>query len=155
MGLSRAINKLSLISKLILLESLDKMVKSWKFVLQPQISKWSEIADSLTFLRRLFVKCEISIYSAAFDGDLKMTFNLKHGKDFSIAFCSRFLISNDFLSKNGKTQANSVFDTTQIFGCLINASSKYIFMQRSIKILMYSLFRKICFNFRISKCRVL
>ena len=55
MGLSRDINKLSLISKLILLESsLDKMVKSLKFMLQLQVSKWSEIADCLTFLRRLF-----------------------------------------------------------------------------------------------------
>ena len=51
MGLSRAINKLSLISKLILLESLDKMVKSLKFVLQSHVSTWSEIADCLTFLK--------------------------------------------------------------------------------------------------------
>ena len=36
MGLLRAINKLSLISKLILLESLDKMVISLKFMLQSQ-----------------------------------------------------------------------------------------------------------------------
>ena len=39
MGLSRDINKLSLIRKLILLESLDKMVKSLKFILQSQVSK--------------------------------------------------------------------------------------------------------------------
>ena len=39
MGLSRDISKLSLISKLILLESLDKMVKSSKFMLQSQVSK--------------------------------------------------------------------------------------------------------------------
>ena len=38
MGLSRAINKLSLISKLMLLESLDKIVKSLKFMLQSQVS---------------------------------------------------------------------------------------------------------------------
>ena len=65
MGLSRDISKLSLISKLILLESLDKMVKSSKFMLQSQVSKWSEIADCLTFLRRLFVRWEIPIYSAS------------------------------------------------------------------------------------------
>ena len=53
MGLSRDISKLSLISKLILLESLDKMVKSSKFMLQSQVSKWSVIADCLTFLRCL------------------------------------------------------------------------------------------------------
>ena len=34
MGLSQAINNLSLISKLILLESLDKMVELLKFMLQ-------------------------------------------------------------------------------------------------------------------------
>ena len=39
MGLSRDINKLSLIRKLVLLESLDKMVKSLKFILQSQVSK--------------------------------------------------------------------------------------------------------------------
>ena len=65
MGLSRDISKLSLRSKLILLESLDKMVKSTKFMLQSQVSKWSEIADCLTFLRRVFVKCEIPICPAA------------------------------------------------------------------------------------------
>ena len=62
MGLSRAINKLSLINKLILLlESLDKMMKSLKFMLQSQVSKWSKRADCLTFLRRLFAKCEIPV----------------------------------------------------------------------------------------------
>ena len=55
-------HKLSLINKLI---SLDKMVKSSKFMLQSQVSKWSEIADCLTILRRFFVKYEIPIYSAA------------------------------------------------------------------------------------------
>ena len=39
MGLSRDINKLSFISKLILLGSLDKMVKTLKFMLQSQVSK--------------------------------------------------------------------------------------------------------------------
>ena len=65
MGLSPDISKLSLISKFILLESLDKMVKSSKFMLQSQVSKWSETADCLTFFRRFFVKCEIPICSAA------------------------------------------------------------------------------------------
>ena len=37
------------------------------------------------------------------DGDLKMTFNLQYGKVLSIAFCSCFLISNDFLPRKGKT----------------------------------------------------
>ena len=58
------------------------------------------------------------------DGDLKMTFNLQHGTVLSISFCSRFLICNDFLSRNGEIQANSYFDTTQLFGCLINTLSK-------------------------------
>ena len=63
MGLLQAINKLSLISKLILLlESLDKMMK---FMLQSQVSTSSEITDCLTILRRLFVKCEIPVCSAA------------------------------------------------------------------------------------------
>ena len=54
MGLSRDSSKLSLISKLILFESLHKMVRLSKFMLQSQASNWSEIADRLTFLRRLF-----------------------------------------------------------------------------------------------------
>ena len=62
MGLSQDVNKLSLISKLILLESLEKMVKLLKFMLQSQVNKWSERANCL---RRLFVKCEIPICSAA------------------------------------------------------------------------------------------
>ena len=45
MGVSWAIDQLSLISKLILLESLDKIVESLKFMLQSQFIKWSEIAD--------------------------------------------------------------------------------------------------------------
>ena len=38
MGLSRDISKLSLIRKLMLLESLDKMVKSLKITLRSQVS---------------------------------------------------------------------------------------------------------------------
>ena len=49
-----------------------------------------------------------------------MTFNLQYGKVLSGAFCSEFLIYNDFLQRNGKTQTNSFFGTI----------SKYIFMQR-------------------------
>ena len=45
MNLSRAINKLSLISKLILTESFDKMIELLKFMLQSQVSKSSELAD--------------------------------------------------------------------------------------------------------------
>ena len=68
---------------------------------------------------------------AILDGELKMTFNLRYGKVLSIVFCGCFLISNDFLSKNRKTQTNSFFGTTQIFGCFINTLPKYILMERS------------------------
>ena len=54
--------------------------------------------------------------------DDKAEFFRKHilkMKTLSIAFCSPFLISNDFLPRNGKTQTNSFFGTTQIFVCLI------------------------------------
>ena len=61
MVLSRAIYKFFLKSKLKLLESLDKMVKSLQFKLQPQVSKWFEIADYLTISRQLFIKCEMPI----------------------------------------------------------------------------------------------
>ena len=57
-----------------------------------------------------------------------MTFNWQYGKVLLIVFCGRFFISNDVLPNNGKTQANSFFGTIQIFGCLINTLSKYIFM---------------------------
>ena len=84
-----------------------------------------------------------------------MTFNLQYGKVLSIAFCSHFLISIDFLPRNGKTQTNSFFGTIQILGFFINTLCRYIFMQQSTKFLGYALLQKICFNFRISKCRVL
>ena len=74
-----------------------------------------------------------------------MTFNLQYGKVLSIAFCSRFLISNDFLPRNGKTQTNSFFGTIQILGRFINTLCKYIFMQRSTKFLGYPLLQKIFF----------
>ena len=76
-------------------------------------------------------------------------------KVLSITFCSCFLIYNDFLPKSGKTQTNFFCGTMQIFGCLTNTFFKYIFMQPLTKILGHPLLRKICFNFRISKCRVL
>ena len=51
MSLLRDVNKLYLISKLKLLESLEKMMKSLEFMLQSQVSKLSELlADCLTFL---------------------------------------------------------------------------------------------------------
>ena len=53
------INKLSSISQLKFLESLDKILKSLKFTLQFQVSKWSEIADCLTF--DLFNKCKMEV----------------------------------------------------------------------------------------------
>lgn len=64
MGLSRTINNFSLIDKLKLLESLDKMMKAQQFLLQSQVSKGSEIADWFTLLKHLFTKCEIPICSA-------------------------------------------------------------------------------------------
>ena len=51
-----------------------------------------------------------------------MTFNLQYGKVLSIAFCSHFLISIDFLPRNGKTQTNSFFGTIHILGHFINTS---------------------------------
>ena len=89
------------------------------------------------------------------DGHLKTTFNLQYGKVLSIALCSLFLISNEFFPRKEKTQINSFFGTIQIFRCLINTLSKYVFMQRSTKLLGYLLLRKICFNFRISKWKAL
>ena len=65
MGLLRAINKLSLIGKLKLRESLDKMMKSIKFMLQSQLSKLSEIADCIKVSRHLFVKCDILVCPVA------------------------------------------------------------------------------------------
>ena len=53
------INKLSSISQLKFLESLEKILKSLKFTLQFQVSKWSEIADCLTF--DLFNKCKMEV----------------------------------------------------------------------------------------------
>ena len=43
-----------------------------------------------------------------------MTFNWQYGKVLSIAFCGRFLISSDFLPRNGKRHINYFFGTIQI-----------------------------------------
>ena len=51
------------------------------------------------------------------DGYLKMTFNLQYGKVNTIELCRRFMISNDFLPRNGKRGANSFFSTMQINSC--------------------------------------
>ena len=59
MGLAGAARKLSLISELKLLASLDKMMISLRFILQSKVNKWSEIADGLRFLRCLFLGCKI------------------------------------------------------------------------------------------------
>ena len=45
-------------------KSYDKMLKSLKFMLWPQVSEWSEITDCLTSLTILFVKCESPTCSA-------------------------------------------------------------------------------------------
>ena len=50
-GLSWDISKLSLISKLILLQSLDKTVRSSKFMLQSKVSKWCEISWLLDIVK--------------------------------------------------------------------------------------------------------
>ena len=63
--LSRFINKLSLRSKLNLLQSVAKMLKSSKFMAQLHCNRWSDIADCLTILRRFPVRSEIPMYSAA------------------------------------------------------------------------------------------
>ena len=39
-----------------------KRYESLRFMLQSQVIKWSEIADCLTFFKRLFVKCKIPIF---------------------------------------------------------------------------------------------
>ena len=56
MGLSQNINKLSLISELVLLELLDKMVKSLKFMLHSQVSKIKNgfvIRDNLLSIQKI------------------------------------------------------------------------------------------------------
>ena len=65
-----------------------------------------------------------------------MTFNLQYRK---FHFCSRLLISNDFLPRNGKTKLNLFFGTIQILERFINNLCKYIVMQRSTRFLGYVL----------------
>ena len=65
MGLSWAIKKLSLISKLKLLESLDKMVKSLKFTLQSEVIKWSEIAVCQTQSSHMFSWSDVKAFCLA------------------------------------------------------------------------------------------
>ena len=89
------------------------------------------------------------------DGASKKNFNKQYSKVLSITFDSSFLISNYLLLRIGKKQTNFFFGTIDIFECLINTLSKYIWMQRSTKVLGYPFFRKLCFTIRISKCRVL
>ena len=64
-GVSRIINKLSLMSSLKLLVSEAKISKSSKLMEQSHCDRWSETADCLTFLTRFSVKLEIPICSAA------------------------------------------------------------------------------------------
>ena len=80
-------------------------------------------------------------------------FRWRYGKVLSIAFCSCFLISNDNLPRNAKTQSKS-FLVQYKSRCLINTSSKYIFMQRLTKSLGYLLVL-VCFSFWFSKSRVI
>ena len=84
------------------------------------------------FSRKHIGKMEVVV---RLDGDLKITFNLQYGKVLSIVFCFCFLISNNVLTRNWKKETfrNFFFGTIQIFWCLINTLSKYIFMQRSTK----------------------
>ena len=66
-----------------------------------------------------------------------MTFNLQYSKssfNSTLQFFWFFFIFNDFLPRNEKTHTNSFYGTIQIFGCLINTLSKYIFTQRSAKL---------------------
>ena len=71
---------------------------------------------------------------------LKMTFNFQYSKSSfnrTLQFFCFFVflfIFNDFSPRNEKTHTNSFYGTIQIFGCLINTLSKYIFTQRSTKL---------------------
>ena len=59
------IDKLSLRSNLNLLQSVAKMLKSSKFMVQLHCIRWSEIAYCFTFLRHFPVRLEIAMRSAA------------------------------------------------------------------------------------------
>ena len=64
-GLSRIINKLSLMSSLKLLVSEAKISKSSKLMEQSHCNRWSETANCFKYLTRFSVKLEMSICSAA------------------------------------------------------------------------------------------
>ena len=64
-GLSRFINRLSLMSSLKLLVSETKTSKSTKLMTQSHCKQWSETADSFIFFTHFTVKLEIPICSAA------------------------------------------------------------------------------------------
>ena len=64
-GLSRSLNKLSLISSLILLVQEAKMSKWSASTNQPHCKRWSGIAESFTFLTLFSDKLEIPICFAA------------------------------------------------------------------------------------------
>ena len=64
-GWSRLINKLSLIRSLNLFASEARISKWSKSIEQLHSSRWSDIADCLTLLRRFPAKLDISICSAA------------------------------------------------------------------------------------------
>ena len=69
--------------------------------------------------------------------------------------CSSIKMALCFAIINTKCILILVFGTIQILGRFINTLCKYIFMQWSTKFLGYALLQKICFNFWISKCRIL
>ena len=64
-GLSRLINRLSLMSSLKLLVSVAKTSKLSKLMTQSHCKRWSETVDSFIFFTRFSVKLEIPICSAA------------------------------------------------------------------------------------------
>ena len=64
-GLSRFINRLSLMSSLQLLVSEAKTSKLSRLMTQSQCKRWSQTADSFIFFTRFSVKLEIPICSVA------------------------------------------------------------------------------------------
>ena len=60
-GLSRFINRISLMSSLQLLVSEAKTSKSSRLMTQLQCKRWSQTADSFIFFTRFSVKLEISL----------------------------------------------------------------------------------------------
>ena len=60
----------------------------------------------------------------------EMIVNLQYGKILSMEFCKHFLISNDFLWRNRKTQSNSPFDTIQIFNTRLLNTWMFVLCQK-------------------------